>query len=157
MPDVRHAVAGDAPAIQALYRQLVDNSAVSVLPERIAAIANDPNTALLVCERKDALVGTVLVSLCADVMFQWQPFAVIENIVVDSACRGLGVGTALMQEVEAFCLRADCSKIMLLSSIGRTDAHQFFGRMGFAGSTKRGFVKYRRQFKAIHGNHVDVP
>jgi Acetyltransferase (GNAT) family. len=63
----------------------------------------------------------------------------------------LGVGTALMQEVEAFCLRADCSKIMLLSSIGRTDAHQFFGRMGFAGSTKRGFVKYRRQFKVSVG------
>ncbi|HIV72719.1 MAG TPA: hypothetical protein H9903_17415, partial [Candidatus Aquabacterium excrementipullorum] len=47
------------------------------------------------------------------------------------------------------CGRAQCSKIMLLSSIERTEAHAFFERAGYTGSTKKGFVKYRRQFTPI--------
>ncbi|MBU4002009.1 MAG: GNAT family N-acetyltransferase [Proteobacteria bacterium] len=79
-------------------------------------------------------------------MFQNQPFAVVENLVVNSACRGMGVGTALLCEVERFCQKANCSKIMLLSSVERIESHRFFEKVGFAGSVKKGFIKYRRQF-----------
>lgn len=51
-----------------------------------------------------------------------------------------------MKEIEDFCYRADCSKIMLLSSSDRIQAHMFFEHVGFIGSSKRGFVKYRSQF-----------
>ncbi|MNR35046.1 hypothetical protein D3C85_1528660 [compost metagenome] len=51
-----------------------------------------------------------------------------------------------MREVEAFCAASDCSKIMLLSSVEREDAHRFFERCGFDASIKRGLVKYRRSF-----------
>jgi GNAT superfamily N-acetyltransferase len=120
---------------------------VSVLPERIAQVTKDPNTALLVCEYGDHVCGTALVSLCADVMFKAQPFAVVENVVVDESARGQGVGTALFQYIESFCRDAECSKIMLLSTVDREDAHRFFERMGFVGSSKRGFVKYRSKFR----------
>ncbi|XAH25024.1 GNAT family N-acetyltransferase [Xylophilus sp. GW821-FHT01B05] len=143
---VRRAVPGDAQAIAGLYRELVDNPAVSVLPQRIAEVSLDPRTALWVCEWQAQVCGTALVSLCADVMFQSQPFAVVENVVVAAAARGQGVGAALLRCVEAFCLASDCSKIMLLSSSQRQDAHRFFERAGFAGSAKRGFVKYRSAF-----------
>lgn len=149
MNEVREAIASDAPTIQALYQQLVNNPAVDVLPERIASIADDPNTALLAYDREGVIVGTVLVSLCSDVMFQWQPFAVIENVVVDVSCRNMGIGSALMRVAEAFCFRANCSKTMLLSSSERSDAHRFFTRIGFTGSIKRGFVKYRRHFSIV--------
>ncbi|MNY55522.1 Acetyltransferase (GNAT) family protein [compost metagenome] len=79
-------------------------------------------------------------------MYGRQPFAVVENIVVDLAARNRGVGAALMREVETFCAEGDCSKIMLLSSVDRTDAHRFFERCGFDASIKRGLVKYRRSF-----------
>ena len=80
-------------------------------------------------------------------MFGSQPFAVIENVVVNEAVRGKGLGEAPLRHIEAFCLAMDCSKIMLLSSIQREQAHRFFERVGFAGSSKRGFVKYRWQFQ----------
>jgi len=143
---VRLAAPADAAAIAQLYAQLVSNPAVSVLPERIAQVAQDPNTALFVCECVGVVCGTALVSLCADVMFNTQPFAVVENVVIDESVRGQGVGTALFQHIESFCRDAECSKIMLLSSAGREDAHRFFERMGFVGSAKRGFVKYRSSF-----------
>jgi N-acetylglutamate synthase-like GNAT family acetyltransferase len=148
MVHIRPAEPNDSHRIAELYAQLVENPAVNVLPERIAQIAEDPNTGLFVCERDGVVEGTALVSLCADAMFGFQPFAVVESIVVNQILRGSGLGSALIQHIEVFCLNRDCSKIMLLSASQRTDAHRFFERAGFAGSTKRGFVKYRHQFRA---------
>ena len=148
MNHVRPAKPADSHRIAELYAQLVQNSGVNVLPERIAEVSDDSNTGLFVCERNGIVEGTALVSLCADVMFGSQPFAVVENIVVNQAHRGLGLGASLLQYVEAFCSSKDCSKIMLLSASQRDEAHRFFEREGFAGSSKRGFVKYRRQFRA---------
>jgi N-acetylglutamate synthase-like GNAT family acetyltransferase len=145
---IRRAVGADAPAIQSLYGELVSNPGVSVSPQRVAEVAQDPRTCLLVAEAEGIVVGTALVSLCSDVMFENQPFAVVENIVVASGCRGSGVGAELIREVERFCLASECSKIMLLSSAERAEAHRFFEKSGFVGSVKKGFVKYRRQFQA---------
>ncbi|WP_200916529.1 GNAT family N-acetyltransferase [Jeongeupia sp. HS-3] len=138
----------DAEGIQGLYAELVGSAEIAVQPERIAHIAGDANTALFVAEIQARICGTALVSLCNDVMFKSQPFAVVENVVVTAASRSVGVGRLLFAHIEAFCLAADCSKIMLLSSAERADAHRFFERAGFTGSTKRGFVKYRRHFSA---------
>ncbi len=146
---VRRGSPQDADAITRLYTQLVSNPLVCVLPQRIAQLADDPHTALLVAECGGSLTGTALVSLCADVMFGAQPFAAVENFIVDEGSRGQGAGAALMQKVESFCLAADCSKIMLLSASDRVQAHQFFEHMGFAANRKRGFVKYRRDFALI--------
>ena len=110
---VRRAVAVDAAAIDALYRQLVSNAAVQVLPERLAELADNPATHLLVAERDGQVCGTVLLSFCADAMFGHQPFAVIENLVVDASRRGARIGEQLMCEAEARCREAGCSKIML--------------------------------------------
>jgi N-acetylglutamate synthase-like GNAT family acetyltransferase len=147
-PRFRTAQASDAPAIDRLYRQLVSHPGVNVQAGRIAALADDPATRLFVCEQGGAVAGTALVSLCADVMFGRQPYAVVENFVIDDALRGSGLGSALMAHIEAFCLAQDCSKIMLLSSAQREAAHRFFARAGFSGSAKQGFVKYRSALTA---------
>jgi GNAT superfamily N-acetyltransferase len=144
---VRRARAADAGGVAALYATLVDNPALDVMPARLDEIAADPNTALFVLEEDRQLLGTVLVSLCADVMFGRRPFAVVENIVVAPQARGRGLGERLLRAVERFCIDARCSKIMLLSATGRERAHAFFERCGYAGSAKRGFVKYSRAFE----------
>jgi len=145
---IRQALPEDAIQIADLYRQLVSNPAVEVLPAHVAELAADDNTALFVCAYQETVVATALVAVCKDVMFRMQPFAVVENVVVDAASRGRGIGAALLQQVEVFCLSKNCLKIMLLSSAHREDAHRFFERAGFVGNSKRGFVKYRRAFQA---------
>ena len=145
---IRRAAPSDTESIAQLYAELVSNPAVAVLPERIDQISKDANTALLVCEYRGIVCGTALVSLCADVMFRSQPFAVVENFVISSSARRQGLGTLLLRHIEAFCLANDCSKIILLSSVERERAHHFFECAGFTGSSKRGFIKYRRSFEA---------
>jgi N-acetylglutamate synthase-like GNAT family acetyltransferase len=143
---IRTARPEDATAIGALYRQLVNDPHVRVEGSRIQSIIHDSHTQLYVCEVNDHVVATALVSLCFDVMYGDQPFAVIENVVVDTQHRGNGLGEKLLQEIERFCARHDCSKIMLMSSASRVDAHRFFERVGFSPDAKRAFVKYRRDF-----------
>ena len=79
-------------------------------------------------------------------MFNTQPFAVVENVIVDQGVRSKGIGAALLRAVEAQSKAANCSKIMLLSSSQRTEAHRFFERLGFTSGAKLGFVKYSRSF-----------
>ena len=78
-------------------------------------------------------------------MYAQQPFALVENLVVDANHRKQGVGAAMLAEVERVCLEADCSKIMLMSSVHRAEAHRVFLKAGYSGDAKRGFVRYRRQ------------
>lgn len=124
----------------------MDDAKIHVHGERVEQLAGDPNTILLVVEIDGRLCATALVSLCSDVMYGAQPFAVVENVVVDHALWRSGVGRALFAHIERCCIERDCSKSMLLSSASRTDAHRFFEGVGLRGNTKRGFVKYRREF-----------
>ncbi len=145
---IRRAHRDDAESIHTLYRELVNNASVSVSSEHLADVARDERTALFVAEAGRNVVGTVLISLCLDVMFESQPFAIVENIIVASSHRQLGIGVLLMKAVESYCQKAHCSKIMLLSSTERLGAHRFFENLGYAGSKKKGFVKYRSAFVA---------
>ncbi len=154
---IRRATPADADGIEALYRELVDNAHVHVLPTHIADIAKDPRAALIVLEHAGALQATALLNFCVDAMFRTQPFAVIENIVVGQAFRGRGAGTELLRYIEDECIARDCSKIMLLSAVERGDAHRFFARCGFTGSKKKGFIKYRRDFARDNDHAMESP
>lgn len=145
---VREAKPEDALRLFELYHQLVNNPGVKVEPEQIQAVYDDERSMLFVCDYQGDVVGSALVSLCSDVMFSKQPFAVVENVIVDVAARGLGVGSALFKEIDIFCVNTNCSKIMLLSASQRTDSHAFFEKQGFKGALKRGFVKYRSTFSS---------
>jgi N-acetylglutamate synthase-like GNAT family acetyltransferase len=144
---IRQADARDAAAILRLYRQLVQPVApdveVDVRAERIEQIRSDPHNFLWVLEAKDGVAGTAFVTLCLDPMLNRQPYAVLENFVIDERCRAKGYGALLMRYAVDFCYRADCSKIMLQSHGSRSQAHAFFEAQGFSSANKKAFVKYR--------------
>jgi N-acetylglutamate synthase-like GNAT family acetyltransferase len=142
---IRIAEPDDATSIQRLYAQLVsDPGRVNVEPEQLLVIADDANSLLLVAECEGNVVATALLTLCLDSMFGRQPFAVVENVVVEATYRKLGCGRALFEAIDQVALDADCSKIMLLSGQSRSAAHKFFVSIGYLQEEKCGFVKYRR-------------
>lgn len=143
---IRRATKDDTEAIANLYRELNTLSPVSVLPERIEAVANSDNTHLLVCDDGDDIIATALVCLCQDVMFDNQPFALIENVVVSADYKREGIGKSMMEHIEAFCVEQDCSKIMLQTSSKNRAARDFYTAMGYDPDAKIGFIKYRRYF-----------
>jgi len=141
--EVRRARAGDAPIIEALYRLLVPGDGnIAVAPQRLTDLESDSENHLLVVEAAGQLCGSAFLTICLDPMYGFQPYGVVENIIVLPSARGQGAGRALMDAVEQAARGARCTKLMLLSSRSRTDAHAFFSRMGFDGERKRGFVRY---------------
>jgi N-acetylglutamate synthase-like GNAT family acetyltransferase len=146
---IRPAQRQDAPAIEALYRLLVPGDGnIAVDPERLAALEGDPTNHLLVAEADGSVMGTAFLTVCLDAMYGFQPYGVVENLILHPAARGQHVGAALMNELEQIARAARCTKLMLLSSQARTDAHRFFQRLGFDGERKRGFVKYLNRVPA---------
>ena len=150
---IRDAQGSDAPPIHELYRQLVRPVApdvvVDVRADRLEQIQSDSHNFLWVLETDDGVVGTAFVTLCLDPMHNRQPYAVLENFVIDERCRAKGYGAQLMRYAVDFCYRADCSKIMLQSHGSRSEAHAFFEAQGFSATNKKAFVRYRSQMKSL--------
>jgi N-acetylglutamate synthase-like GNAT family acetyltransferase len=144
---IREANGTDAAAIAALYRSFVSSPHIDVRADRLETIAADPNNFIFVCEVDGVVCGSAFLTLCPDAMFGDQPYGVIENVVVAEAWRGKGIGRRLFEQIEELCRARDCSKIMLLSSTTRKLAHRFFEQQGYSSAIKRGFVKYRSQFR----------
>lgn len=142
----REAQVLDADDIQKLYHALTQDQDVRVQPERIELIAQNPNNYLYVLEQDHLVVGTCFMTLCLDPMYGEQPYAVLENIVISPEARNQGLGTYMLAKIERICFEKDCSKLMLLSSANRVQAHGFFRSIGFSENKKTGFIKYRGDF-----------
>lgn len=143
MTTIREANGNDSAGLTELLRLLTSDSNVAVLPEKLEEVRKRPDSFVFVAEIAEKLVGTVQVTLCPDVMYRHQPYAIVENLFVRNETRGKGIGRAILDKVEKLCLDMDCSKIMLLSSVHRESAHRFFRSLGYDGDSKRGFIKYR--------------
>jgi len=140
---IREAESKDANVLEDLYKTLAPNSKnIKVLPERIEQILSDSNNFLFVYDDHGVIAGTIFVTICLDPMYQFRPYAVVENVIVDKTLRGTGIGKKLLQHVENQCISQGCTKIMLLSSANRIEAHEFFTKNGYSGTVGKGFKKY---------------
>ena len=140
---VRRARAGDAAALQSLYELLVPGDPnIRVDPVHVAALESDPFNHIWLVESDDGVCGTAFLTICRDAMYRDQPFGTVENVILHASARGKGAGRVLMDAVERAARAARCTKLMLLSSSARREAHGFFAHLGYDGDRKRGFVKY---------------
>lgn len=144
---LRRAQASDAEAIELLYRELVSDASIRVLPEHVATLAESPSSFLIVGCSAGIVCATALLSICPDVMYVRQPFGLIENLIVKERHRGAGIGRRIMDYIEVIARDHDCTKLMLLSASHRHSAHCFFESVGFEGNKKVGFVKYGSKFR----------
>jgi GNAT superfamily N-acetyltransferase len=69
----------------------------------------------------------------------WQEalLANLDELVVDEAQRGQGIGGALLDYIVDVARKTGCSRIELDSAFHRTEAHEFYERRGFE---KRAFL-----------------
>lgn len=88
------------------------------------------------------LVGSLMGIVCRDLAGAGDPFLVIENVIVSSACRGRGVGRELMLAIEAFGRRRCCAYAMFVSGSQRKAAHKFYESMGYRLDQVQGFKKF---------------
>lgn len=142
----RKAEIKDAAAIEALYREFMPYSKLSITPSQIAQITKEPHTHLIICEESNEILATALLNLCPDIMFGQQPFAVVDNLIVARHYQREGIGKSLIDHIEELCATANCSRILLNVAAERTQARDFLTAMGFDPDETLGFIKYRKYF-----------
>lgn len=125
-----------------LHQEEVQQPANEQLSVTFAEILTSRRTrAILVACRDDALVGTLDLLVVANITRGGRPWASIENVVVDAACRRQGIGRALLEVAVDLAREAGCSKLQLVSNEQRGPAHELYIRSGFTAPV-RGFRRY---------------
>ena len=150
MAVVRVATEDDIPRILELYRQLVLTTSQaeqqhSPSPDHyrrvFAQICATPGYELFVAEHGGEIVGTTALLIVPNLSHSGLPWAVIENVVVDSHHQQLGIGKVLMDYAVNRAREAGCYRVSLSSNKKRTEAHQFYLSVGFKDSST-GFSRY---------------
>jgi ribosomal protein S18 acetylase RimI-like enzyme len=117
--------------LEALERLLPQLSSTSAPParEQVAAAVADERTALLVARDDDGrIVGALTLATYRTVGAHvgW-----IEDVVVDEAARGAGVGAALTEEAQRLAADWRVDHVNLTSRASREAANRLYRRAGF--------------------------
>ncbi len=135
--DVRPAVPADLDALVELLEELFELEA-DFRPDEVrqrrglALMLEEPERrAVLVAEREGAVVGMVTAQLVVSTA-EGGASALVEDMVVDAAWRGLGAGRALLEAIEAWARAPGATRLQLLADRENGPALAFYARMGWA-------------------------
>lgn len=141
---VRKLVRNDLQGLLALYAHLHATDEALPCHEQVDAvwnqIMNDSNQLYFGGFVDDRLVSACNASVIPNLTRGGRPYAVVENVVTHADRRRQGVGTAVMKRLLDECTHRGCYKIVLMSSVSRTDAHQFYELLGFDKTSKQAFI-----------------
>ncbi len=128
--EIRPAHRVDDELVEAFARLIPQLSSSSPPPGRDAleAIVDNPNTVLFVATDDGAIVGSLTLAFYAipTGLKAW-----IEDVVVDGAARGKGVGDALSRAAVAEAGRRGAKNVSLTSRSSREAANRLYQRLGF--------------------------
>jgi GNAT superfamily N-acetyltransferase len=99
-----------------------------------AMLSEPERRRVLVAERDGAVVGMVTLQLLVSTA-EGGPSGLLEDMVVDAAARGEGVGRRLLRAAERWGRAMGATRFQLLADSENTPALAFYGRMGW-GRTK---------------------
>lgn len=136
---IRKVKREDLSQIRRLYKDLVpEGVSMEKLTKNYEAVTGSPNYYVAVAEGGGRILGSAMGIVCLALD---APFLVIENVVVDSDCRGQGIGRKIFEALDCFAIEQNCQYALLVSSGFRKEAHCFYEAMGYTDDV-RGFRKY---------------
>ena len=140
---VRHARREDLDALVALYAQLNPDD-VAAPREHLAAIldalVSSAHFAVIVGTHDGRVVATCYLNVIPNLTRGGAPYAVIENVVVEAAQRGSGLGRQVMRFALAEAWRRGFYKALLQTGSRDPRVHRFYEACGFSASDKTGYV-----------------
>ncbi len=94
-------------------------------------ILGDEAHRICVLVEDGAVLGAADLVLVDNLTHGGRPWAIVENVAVRTSARSQGAGTLLIEHLLEVARDHGCYKVQLLSGKQRTDAHRFYGRLGF--------------------------
>ena len=132
---LRPVLEPDLPDVLRLYAQPdIDDGDILALADakRIwARMASYPNYKLYAAVKGAQVVGTFALLIMDNLGHLGAPSAVVEDVAVDPAWQGHGIGKAMMRHAMALAAESGCYKLTLSSSLKREKAHAFYESLDF--------------------------
>ncbi|MDP1956476.1 MAG: GNAT family N-acetyltransferase [Polaromonas sp.] len=132
---LRPALETDLPGVLRLYAQPdIDDGDTLPLADakRIwERMATYPNYKLYVALQGTQVIGTFALLIMDNLGHVGAPSAVVEDVAVDPAVQGQGIGKAMMRHAMALAAESGCYKLALSSNVKRDKAHAFYDSLGF--------------------------
>lgn len=136
-PDLtlRAAARSDLPAVLALHAQPAMDDG-EVLPVDVAEalferIQRYPDYRLYVACVERRVLGSFSLLIMDKLGHMGAPSAVVEDVLVDPAWQGHGIGKQMMHHARAVAADCRCYKLVLSSKTSRTAAHAFYESLGY--------------------------
>ena len=121
----------DASLVEAFGRLLPQLSSRAVMPsvEHVGKILSSEGTYLLAAADEAGRIVGMLTLALVDIPTGRKAW--IEDVVVDEACRGYGVGAKLVERAIAIAEEAGAKVVCLTSNPSREAAHALYRKSGF--------------------------
>lgn len=132
----RSVQASDFEAVLPLLRQLWPTKVMDL--ERLKPLFERVTQArFYLCAEEDGRILAFGGVSFRDNLWQSGTIAYVEELVVDEARRGTGLGGEIMRRLEAIAREKGCARLELDSGFQRLEAYKFYERFGMA---KRAFL-----------------
>ena len=138
--EFRTARRADVPVIVAMITEdpvTASRPSPAVEPDYYAAfeaVDADPRNELIVVESDGEIVGTMQLTYIPGLSRRGGERAQIEAVRVAVPLRGRGIGRAMLRWAVERATERGCALVQLTSDKARTEAHRFYGALGFTAS-----------------------
>ncbi len=142
---IREINATDFDGLMLLYTQLHSNP----FPEKSDKletlwhkILSDPNHHIIVAELDGKIVSSCVCVIIPNLTHGQQPYAVIENVITDSAYRKRGLAAACLNYAKEIAQKENCYKLMLLTGSKEETTLKFYEQAGYNCNDKTAFIQW---------------
>jgi ribosomal protein S18 acetylase RimI-like enzyme len=133
--NIRQATQGDIPELALLLHQLFNiEQDFHPDPEKqrrgLALLLASAQARVFVAEREGRVVGMLTLQILVSTV-QGGPVGLVEDVVVDAAHRGQGIGEAMLKHLRQWSLRQGLSRLQLLADQDNKRALEFYRKQGW--------------------------
>jgi GNAT superfamily N-acetyltransferase len=138
-PTLRPSRREDVPGLVALFAddelgRTREGAPLETYLKAFDALDADPNNTLYVLDIAGAVSGCAQFTVIPGLGRRGMTRALIEAVRVASHLRGRGLGRRLIGDLVAIARQRGCGMVQLTSDKRRTEAHRFYGSLGFKAS-----------------------
>ena len=142
---LRETEKSDLIPLLTLYTQLHDNDMPAIdagLEAHWNAIAADKNHHIIVGELDGKIVTSCVLVIIPNLTRNQRPYALIENVITDSAHRSKGYATAALNYAKGIAKAENCYKIMLMTGSKAPETLRFYENAGYNKNDKTAFIMW---------------
>lgn len=142
---IREIHSNELDGLLELYTQLHDNPMPQITENIIKKwnkIINDDDHHIIVAEENGRIVSSCVCVIITNLTHEQRPYAFIENVITDEACRGRGLATACLNYAKDIAVKNNCYKIMLLTGSKKQTTLDFYKKAGYNCNDKTAFIMW---------------